>query len=413
MKLRISTLLMMAGSSLLPGCAFFDSPQANATSESPMKIVPFAKVKDSQGSAEAWYTLGRHMQRSGRLEEAAQAYRRALDVDAEYTEARNGLAAVSAGQGDIDQAIAILEALNDTRPGQAHVLANLGYARSLKGQNIEARMLLEQAAALEPESSSIRAKLQAVMVAMGEAEATSGTQPEIEVPVTVALADGRAEEIIVPLSPGIYELRQQGVIAVPAPVLERVHNIAAADATGASPGASTSASSTNTTPTTTAATTAHKANKVDKVDKAATDLLASGQSGSGSMVGSGPQVMVPAGSGGSHEGLMQRIGERVEIVNGNGVTGLARSLRALISGDWKVIRVLNHDSYTVRATRIEYAKSHYAAARQLASDLGIDAQLRPKPAADDVHLRIVLGHDYRSLDPLRSRLSMAVALADE
>ncbi len=390
MKLRISALLMMAGSSLLPGCAFFDSPQANATSESPMKIVPFAKVKDSQGSAEAWYTLGRHMQRSGRLEEAAQAYRRALDVDAEYTEARNGLAAVSAGQGDIDQAIAILEALNDTRPGQAHVLANLGYARSLKGQNIEARMLLEQAAALEPESSSIRAKLQAVMVAMGEAEATSGTQPEIEVPVTVALADGRAEEIIVPLSPGIYELRQQGVIAVPAPVLEKVHNIAAADATGAS---------------TTA--TAHKA------DKAANDLLASGQSGSGSMVGSGPQVMVPAGSGGSHEGLMQRIGERVEIVNGNGVTGLARSLRALISGDWKVIRVLNHDSYTVRATRIEYAKSHYAAARQLASDLGIDAQLRPKPAADDVHLRIVLGHDYRSLDPLRSRLSMAVALADE
>lgn len=401
MKLRISTLLVMAGSSLLPGCAFFDPPQPEPAAEAPLKIVPFARVKDSQGSAEAWYTLGRHLQRSGRMDEAAQAYRRALEVDADYAEARNGLAAISAGKGDIDQAIAILEALNDTRPGQAHVLANLGYARSLKGQTTEARVLLEQAVALEPDNPSIRAKLDAVRVAMGEAEATGGTQPEVEVPVTVALADGRAEEIIVPLSPGIYELRQQGVIAVPAPVLERVHSVATAKAmpdmtAGAAAPATTANSAVNTAARTTTTAT--------------TDLLASGPSGPGNVASSAPQVIVPASSG--SDVLVQRTGERVEIVNGNGVTGLARSLRALISGDWKVIRVLNYESYTVRATRIEYAKSHYAAARQLASDLGVDAQLRPKPA-DDVHLRVVLGHDYRSLDPLRTRLSMAVAFADE
>lgn len=389
MKLRISTLLVMAGSSLLPGCAFFDPPQVEPAAEAPMKILPFARVKDSQGSAEAWYTLGRHLQRSGRLDEAAQAYRRALDVDAEYSEARNGLAAISAGKGDIDQAIEILEALNATRPGQAHVLANLGYACSLKGQTTEARLLLEQAAALEPDNPSIRAKLDAARVAMGDAEAISNRQPEIEVPVTVALDDGRAEEIIVPLSPGIYELRQQGVIAVPAPVLEQVRVATAATATVTAVATAT--------PSTTTVT--------------ATELAAAGPSVTGSVATSAPQAIVPAGSG--RDGLKQRIGERVEIVNGNGVTGLARSLRALISGDWKVIRVLNNDSYTVRATRIEYAKSHYAAARQLASDLGIEAQLRPKPAADDVHLRVVLGHDYRSLDILRTRLSMMVALADE
>lgn len=375
MKLNTPTLLVIAGSTLLPGCAFFDPPDAEPSAQAPAaaKIVPFAKVKDSHGSAEAWYTLGRHLQRSGRLDESAKAYRRALEVDPDYMEAKNGLAAVTAGNGDIDQAIAILEELSSTRPGQAHVLANLGYARSLKGQYLDARIALEQAAALDPDNKSIRAKLDAVLVAMGEAPAHATKEAATEVPVTVALADGRAEEVIVPLSPGIYELRQQGVIAVPAPVLEEV--------------------------------------RVAEAGHQATELLVAGTASGSAGVEGGPQVIVPV-SGGS-EASSQRTGERVALINGNGVTGLARSLRALISNDWKVVRVLNHDSYTVRATRIEYAKSHYAAARQLANDLGVDAQLRPKSGTDDIHLRVVLGHDYRNLDPLRSRLTMAVALAEE
>ncbi len=380
MRLRPSTLLAMAGSVLLPACAFFETPKADSFAGDPLKIVPFAKVKDSHGSAEAWYTLGRHLQRSGRLDEAAKAYRRALEVDADYTEAKNGLAAVTAGKGDIDQAIAILEELNQLRPGQAHVLANLGYARALKGQYVEARMVLEQAVALEPDNTSIRTKLDEVRAAMGDPAAEPATDPLPEVPVTIALADGRAEEVIVPLSPGIYELRQQGVIAVPAPVLEEIRSTASArEATDIGAGTQPAVPAT-------------------------ADIRGHAQASAVVQ----PQASVSS----SNDALVQRLGERVEIVNGNGVTGLGRSLRALIAGDWKVIRVLNHESYTVRSTRIEYAKSHYAAARQLASDLGVSAQLRPKQGIDDVHLRVVLGHDYRNLDPLRSRLTMAVALAE-
>lgn len=370
-------MLVMSCSAFLPGCAFFDPPDEKPVAEAPAKIVPFARVKDSTGSAEAWYTLGRHMQRSGRLDEAAKAYHRALEVDPDYMEAKNGLAAITAGKGDIDQAIAILEELSATRPGQAHVLANLGYARSLKKQYPEARIALEQAAALDPGNQSIRAKLDAVLAAMGEAQKPS-MEAAVEVPVTVALADGRAEEVIVPLSPGIYELRQQGVIAVPASVLEEVR-IAGAGAIDV----------------------AASRDPVAPVAPAA--------------VAEGPKVLVPVtvASPAIPDMAVQRVGERVAIVNGNGVTGLARSLRALISSDWKVVRVQNYEHYAVRATRIEYARDHYVAARQLATDLGVDAQLRPKAGADDVHLRVVLGHDYRNLDPLRSRLSMAVALADE
>ncbi len=376
MKLRSGTLLVLAGTTLIPGCAFFDSP-SEPVAEAPAKIVPFARVRDSQGSAEAWYTLGRHMQRSGRLDEAANAYRRALEIDPAYMEAKNGLAAVTAGKGDIDQAIAILEELSDSRPGQAHVLANLGYARALKGQYRDARIALEQAVALDPENASIRAKLDAVLATLGEApdkvphHAPDHAPTPDEIPVTVALADGRFHEVIVPLSPGIYELRQQGVIAVPAPVLEEVRVIVASTGSADSTGSAGSA----------------------------------GSSGSaGSTLGRMNTGSAPA---------LQRVEERVEIVNGNGVTGLARSLRALIGSDWKVIRVLNHDSYTVRATRIEYATRHYVAARQLAGELGVDAQLRPMTDPGDIHLRVVLGHDYRSLEPLRSRLTMAVAFASD
>ncbi len=392
MKLKTSTLLVMAGSAFLPGCAFFDPPEGGKAAEAPAKIVPFARVKDSNGSAEAWYTLGRHMQRSGRLDEAARAYRRSLEVDPNYLEAKNGLAAITAGKGDIDQAIAILEELSTARPGQAHVLANLGYARSLKKQYPEARIALEQAAALDPDNKSIRAKLDAVLVAMGDAS-DSPKQAVAEVPVTVALGDGRAEEVIVPLSPGIYELRQQGVIAVPAAVLEEVR-IAAAD----NEAADVVVAGEPAVPSVAAA-----------VETTAAPAVAP------PVAASGPQVLVPVivTTAAIPDVAVQRIGERVAIVNGNGVTGLARSLRALIGSDWKVVHVQNYENYTVRATRIEYAKSHYAAARQLAIDLGVDAQLRPKSGVDDVHLRVVLGRDYRSIDPLRSRLSMAVALADE
>ncbi len=394
MKLRSSTLLVLAGSTLIPGCAFFDSP-SEPVAEAPARIVPFARVRDSQGSAEAWYTLGRHMQRSGRLDEAANAYRRAIDVDPDYMEAKNGLAAVTAGKGDIDQAIAILEELSDRRPGQAHVLANLGYARALKGQYRDARIVLEQAVALDPDNASIRAKLDAVLAALGEApdkaphHGPDHAPTPSEVPVTVALADGRSHEVIVPLSPGIYELRQQGVIAVPAPVLEEVRVIVASEGSGTKGAAGTTG-----------------------MAGTASSAAAAPAAASAVVVAAGVGKPESGGSAGS-EPALQRIDERVEIVNGNGVTGLARSLRALIGSDWKVIRVLNHDSYTVRATRIEYAKRHYAAARQLAGELGVDAQLRPMADPGDIHLRVVLGHDYRSLEALRSRLTMAIAFATD
>ena len=97
---------------------------------------------------------------------------------------------------------------------------------------------------------------------------------------------------------------------------------------------------------------------------------------------------------------------RVELVNGNGVTGLARALRGLIAvKQWQVVRTRNNDQYSVKATRIEYASSYYPAARQLADAIGIDAVLRLNDHQEGSNLRVVLGHDFKSVEPLRQRLA--------
>ena len=97
---------------------------------------------------------------------------------------------------------------------------------------------------------------------------------------------------------------------------------------------------------------------------------------------------------------------RIELANGNGVNRLARTVRDLMGGtQWQVIRVINHEEFGVAITRIEYAKHRYAAARELSDALGISAQLRPNYQQGDTHLRVVFGHDFRSVDALRERLA--------
>lgn len=97
---------------------------------------------------------------------------------------------------------------------------------------------------------------------------------------------------------------------------------------------------------------------------------------------------------------------RVELVNGNGIAGLARALRDLIAEQqWKVVRTRNHEQFSVRATRIEYAYSYYPAARQLAEVMGVNAVLRPNYQQEGSNLRVVLGRDYTSVEPLRQRIA--------
>jgi hypothetical protein len=87
---------------------------------------------------------------------------------------------------------------------------------------------------------------------------------------------------------------------------------------------------------------------------------------------------------------------RLEISNGNGVTGAAARLaRSLETASLKTVRLSNMRPFVEAHSRIEYPRQQQAVAQALGRRLKLPLQQRGGPAYAD--LRIVLGHDVRYL----------------
>jgi hypothetical protein len=88
---------------------------------------------------------------------------------------------------------------------------------------------------------------------------------------------------------------------------------------------------------------------------------------------------------------------RLEISNGNGVTGAAARLARTLDVDGlKTVRLSNVRPFVVPRSRIEYQRAQAPMAQQLGDRLGLPLrQLHANPAYAD--MRIVLGHDVRYL----------------
>lgn len=87
---------------------------------------------------------------------------------------------------------------------------------------------------------------------------------------------------------------------------------------------------------------------------------------------------------------------RLEISNGNGVTGAAARLARALDGEgWKSVRLTNVGRFDVARSRIEYRRGQLSMAESLSDRLGLPltAQSDPSARAD---MRIVLGHDAAS-----------------
>ena len=99
----------------------------------------------------------------------------------------------------------------------------------------------------------------------------------------------------------------------------------------------------------------------------------------------------------------------IELVNGNGVNGLAKQVGASLPVDrWRVVRTANYKHYSVELTRIEYLPHHADDARRFSSLLGISTRFRPNTEQKGT-LRIILGHDYKNTAQLKERLASALA----
>jgi tetratricopeptide (TPR) repeat protein len=91
--------------------------------------------------------------------------------------------------------------------------------------------------------------------------------------------------------------------------------------------------------------------------------------------------------------VLQPAVARLEISNGNGVTGMARALaRQIDAPSLRVTRLSNQPGFAVRHTRIEYDAAHVDAARRLAQRVG-SVHLQEVGHRAPSNLRLVLGRD--------------------
>ena len=296
-------------------------------------------------SAQSEYERGRQLHRAGQYGEAKQAYISALSIDPTHAEAKNGMAALLGMSGDLDNAIVLLEQLAKDHPAP-HVYSNLAYALQLRGRNTEARDALQQALNIDPSHEGNRSRLQLLDQKLNASNETELVMKTDSSPVTVS-----SDNMIEATGPSTYALRYA---------------------------VSESASLSSQTV---------------KLVQSKSEISAASLSD--------PQLNVPAK-------LIDGAALSVELVNGNGVNGLAKQVGSSLPIDrWRVIRTANYKNYSVGLTRIEYLPHHADDARRFSSMLGIRTSFRSNTEQRGT-LRIILGHDCKNIAQLKERLASVV-----
>lgn len=301
--------------------------------------------------ADAAYAAGRQHFDAGDLPAAQAAYEQALRAAPLHMNARNGLAVLHAQRGEHGAAIAHWLALTQEagtpQPRQDYLFSNLGHAYYLSGRDAQALTALEQACLLDPLNALAWRHLAQVLERLGQharaavmrRQATS--LQEHDVRRDMALLRGET-------SPK--------VVSVPAPVPD--------------------------------------APAMARVEITQSDGMARLRRVPSAVVRSVPAAasvsVAPASAAGAPH-------PRLEIVNGNGVPGLAAALaRSLAGAPVQVVRLANETSFQVARTRVEYRPAQEQAARQLARQLGAQMRTQVQIQAADCpasELRLVLGRD--------------------
>lgn len=377
MRPTVKTLSTACASALLFACA-----DLGHRGELP------APPPQQAGSADDAYVLGRQQHLANRYPAAIDNYHAALRADPHHVNATNGLATLYAEQGNFPKAIALWRELTSTPaaaagPGNAFLFSNLGYAHLLNGDYQEAIAALERACVLDPLNHRAWRHLGAALAKLGQRERAQLMARQADalerhdfrsdyaldrrsggtaIDDAVAAQDKLASTEVRQTGNGMFELRR-----APAPAAPR-----------AKPEPEPSAPSEPSAPAPAAITT---------VPVAAPE------------VADAPAEDAPAA--------------RLEIRNGNGVAGMARSMAQQMDDDAgvRVVRLSNQKGFNVQRTRIEYQSAFREAAARLAERFG-GADVREVDTGGGADMRLVIGRDLvRSKMEARRIIKAALARA--
>lgn len=432
-KLTIAVQAALAAA-FVTGCA------TDARAPGYSEVQPFQRVSGEAGS-DAWYQLGRYHQGQSRWSQAETAFRHVLALDAGHADAHNALGAVLAARGLLAAAEVEFQAASRAAPQAAHIRGNLGRILLLQGRAEEAVATLEEAARLDPANLSVRSNLVAALAEAGKSDAAhqpaladrTSREPVVVAPLSsVALVSAVAAPgslMVTPPAPTNYAVVVLPAVplgdsrslvtqvqTVPAAAPVALGGVAYRDVNSVSPPAASALQAPVTvrelapplvaeknllplepvvkTPERSAVVPAQLAEKTEKSavsrpPESAASVAAATPVAARGLLPSASSEIQPKSA------LERSPRVRLEVSNGNGVTGMAKRVRKTLSVQgYPAIRITNLLPYRQQVTAVQYRVGFEPQARALGERFPQYArvvyQVRLDPRAD---VRIVLGRD--------------------
>jgi Tfp pilus assembly protein PilF len=374
---KLKPIAAVLGACLLQACV---APPARQE----MAMQPVLQVRHSSDQlAATYYQLGKYHHERGNLDLALAAYTRSIELDRRQLEARNALASIHSQQGRLEEAKSILLQLVADYPGVAHPYNNLGYVYTMLGNVDAAETTLQQALMLDPGNERARnnlAVVQAALASRGErtvaavglAPTVSETKAAFPDTTTVNRKDGEAVTAHIPspsAMPSASRLVEPTASSAAAPQPQRlaITNVPVA-------------------PQTRMELVQIVPNVFELKLKAAIAPAVAERQGTKTVAAAAAPIpaLAPA----------TRI-SRVEVANGNGVSGMAQRIRGVLGQHGiAVSRLTNELPYKQQNTKIQYRVGYEQEAAALKGALGGFAVMVPiNVLSGNADVRLVLGKD--------------------
>ncbi len=355
---KVKKLVWVMGCvSVMGGCALYPGKDKQA-----LDIKPVMDVKHAADNPAAMYSLGRYYQGKAGYTEAIAAYEKALAMAPGHVEAHNGLGVSHSMQGRHELALQHLRKAIELSPMATHLYNNLGYVHLVLGQESEAATAFEQALRLDPENRKARNSLAAVYERVGlhdkAAMLTMANPTPISIPANTA-----------------------HVVTIATPSATILATVAATIVTSATVGKQEIQHSTR--PETRLVQVSPNVFEFRMTEADSMMAILTGKPAGKTIT---PQNSADLGS--------KNI--RIEVSNGNGVTGLARQVSSFLQENgFAKARLTDRLPFQQLQTEIHYRPGNYALADQI-------NKMLPKPAKmleesydlrRDIQVRVLLGKD--------------------
>ena len=376
-KLR-PIVAFLIGAGLLQACSAPPTRQ-----ELGMQAVMRVRHSSDQTAA-TYYQLGKYHQEHGDLELAVTAYTHSIALDGRQVEPRNALGAALAGQGRLEEAKSVLLQLIADYPAMAHPYNNLGYVYFMQGNYSAAVTTLQHALALDAGYERARNNLDAAQAAVAR-----HAEPAATAPVLAAVPDKAGSIPAAAQAPAPTAREEEAPAALTAdlaPVQPASTTLVPTDPALAPPEAQARVS---VDPALAPPSEVALERIVPKLNEPALQAVTE------RAPTERPPVPAPVATAPPAAPAVPGKAPRLEIANGNGVTGMAKRARRMLGlSGIAVSRLTNERPYRQQITKIQYRLGFQREAKALQDALKGHALMVVandlSPASD---VRLVLGKD--------------------